>query len=127
MTYQQEYKLFQGPEMTGSIRAQVVSFSRLAWRILQETGGSTRQFISSVGIQMMLKKIIEEKRDDWQIFEKAVEKIGFLPQLEQLMTEFKRHDITPEVLQLQQDRINKFTKQTSKEMTIVNTLSTLTD
>jgi len=126
MTFQQEYKLFQGPEMTGSIRAQVVSFSRLAWRILQETGGSTRQFISSVGIQMMLKKIIEEKRDGWQIFEKAVEKIGFLPQLEQLMTEFKRHDITPEVLQLQQERINTFTHQTPKEMSLVSKLSDLT-
>src|SRR5690625_4797824 len=62
MTFQQEYKLFQGPEMTGSIRAQVVSFSRLAWRILQETAGITRQFISSVVIQIMLKKIIEEQQ-----------------------------------------------------------------
>ncbi|MFB4475763.1 hypothetical protein ACDI16_23245, partial [Oceanobacillus caeni] len=55
MTFQQEYALFHDKELTGSIRAQVVSFSRLAWRILQETGGATKQFISSVGIQMMLR------------------------------------------------------------------------
>src|SRR5690625_7820864 len=42
------------------------------------------------------------------------------------MTEFKRHDITPEVLQLQQERINTFTHQTPKEMSLVSKLSDLT-
>src|SRR5690625_7950331 len=42
------------------------------------------------------------------------------------MTEFKRHDITPEVLQLQQERINTFTHQTAKEMSLVSKLSDLT-
>ncbi len=43
MTFQQEYTLFQDERIKGSIRAQVTSFSRLAWRVLQETGGSTKQ------------------------------------------------------------------------------------
>lgn len=57
MTFQQEYALFEDDRVNGSMRAQVVSFSRLAWRVLQETGGSTKQFISSTGIQMMLRKL----------------------------------------------------------------------
>ena len=73
--------LFNDAEIRGSIRAQVVSFSRLAWRVLQETGGGTRQFISSVGIQMMLRKIIEEKQTDWHVFQRAMEKQGFLNDL----------------------------------------------
>lgn len=125
MTFQQEYKLFKDYEIKGSIRAQVMSISRLALRILQETGGSTRQFISSVGVQMMLRKIIEEKKVDFKVFEKAVDKIGFLPQLEQLISEFKRHDITPEILQGQRDRINEFTHQTIGEKSLVNKLSDL--
>src|SRR5690625_3337529 len=60
MTFQQEYKLFSDPKIQGSIRTQIFSFSRLAWRVLQETGGGTRQYISSIGIQMMLRKIVEE-------------------------------------------------------------------
>lgn len=126
MTFQQEYELFKDPELSGSIRAQVLSFSRLAWQTLQETGGSTRQYISSIGIQMMLKKIIEEREGGWKVFERAVKKIGFLPQLEQLITEFKRHDIRPETLQLQQDRINEFTHQSIGEISLVNKLSDLT-
>src|SRR5690625_527928 len=37
MTFQQEYALFNDEDVQGSIRAQVVSFSRLAWRVLQRS------------------------------------------------------------------------------------------
>src|SRR5699024_418896 len=99
MTFQQEYDLFKDDEIKGSIRAQVVSFSRLALRVLQEVGGSTKQFISSTGTQMMLRKIIEERTEPFEIFEKATDKFGFLTELADLITEFKRHQITPELLE----------------------------
>src|SRR5690606_6385297 len=108
MTFQQEYELFTDPELGGSIRAQVMSFSRLAWRILQETGGITRQFISSVGIQMMLRKIIEEKKDDWLTFQKAADKQGFLQQMEAMITEFKRYQVTPDDLLSYMEHIKQF-------------------
>ncbi|MUV36564.1 ATP-dependent helicase/deoxyribonuclease subunit [Lentibacillus sp. JNUCC-1] len=38
MTFQEEYSLFHPHDVPGSIRAQVMSFSRLAWRVLQEAG-----------------------------------------------------------------------------------------
>src|SRR5690625_7622530 len=100
MTFQQEYALFNDEDVQGSNQAQVVSFSRPAWRVLQETGGGTKQFISSVGIQMLLRKIIEEKATGWQVFQKAVKKQGFLDNLENMITEFKRYQITPDMLQL---------------------------
>src|SRR5690625_3536179 len=112
MTFQQEYALFNDKYVKGSIRAQVVNFSRLTWRVLQETGGGTRKFISSVGIQMMLRKIIDEKQTDWKMFRKSLEKQGFLNELEQMITEFKRYQITPETLQLQMNHLDKFTHQT---------------
>ncbi len=37
MTFQSEYQLVKSAG--GMVRAQVFSFSRLAWRVLQETGG----------------------------------------------------------------------------------------
>src|SRR5699024_5278078 len=69
MTFQQEYGLFQDDDVKGSIRAQVVSFSRLAWRLMQETGGATKQFISSTGIQMMLRKIIDQRTERFKVFQ----------------------------------------------------------
>ncbi|MFC2949961.1 helicase-exonuclease AddAB subunit AddB [Virgibacillus sediminis] len=125
MTFQQEYSLFNDPSIQGSIRAQVVSFSRLAWRILQETGGGTRQFISSVGMQMMLRKIIEEKQGDWQVFQKAMEKQGFLGQLEGMITEFKRYDIPPEALRMQIDDIRGYVHQEPGEEPLARKLEDL--
>src|SRR5690625_2170169 len=98
MTFQQEYKLLSDDVIRGSIRAQVVSFSRLVWRVLQETGGSTRQFITSTGIQMMLRKIVNQRVEPFKMFQKAVDKQGFIQEIEGIITEFKRHCITPDFL-----------------------------
>ncbi|WP_087973330.1 helicase-exonuclease AddAB subunit AddB [Oceanobacillus rekensis] len=125
MTFQQEFALFNDENIKGSIRAQVVSFSRLAWRVLQETGGGTRQFISSVGIQMMLRKIIEEKQGDWKVFQKAMEKQGFLNQLETMITEFKRYQVTPDILQIQMDHLNQFVHKSTGEVALMNKLDDL--
>lgn len=108
MTFQQEYALLNREKINGSIRAQVSSFSRLAWRVLQETGGSTRQFISSTGIQMMLRKITEERNSDWNVFQQAIEKQGFIEQLEGMITEFKRYRISPEMLAAQILEIDQY-------------------
>lgn len=125
MTFQQESALFNGQEIKGSIRAQVFSFSRLAWRVLQETGGGTKQFISSIGIQMMLRKIIEEKKTDWYAFQKAMEKQGFLKQLESMITEFKRYDVTPEALNMQKMQIDQYAHKEAGEAALSNKLADL--
>src|SRR5699024_4800698 len=87
----------------GSSRAQVMSFSRLAWRVMQESGGSTRQFISSTGTQMMLRKVIEQKTDGFHVFHKASDKYGFLKELDGMITEFTRHRVTRDMLKEQID------------------------
>ncbi|WP_085992771.1 helicase-exonuclease AddAB subunit AddB [Oceanobacillus senegalensis] len=125
MTFQQEYTLFNDQEIQGSIRAQVVSFSRLAWRILQETGGATKQFISSVGIQMMLRKIIEERQGDWKTFNKVLEKQGFLKQLEEMIAEFKRYQVSPEVLKAQIEHMKQFVHKEPGEEVLTQKLEDL--
>ncbi|GAA0438137.1 helicase-exonuclease AddAB subunit AddB [Lentibacillus halophilus] len=125
MTFQQEYALFQDEKIEGSTRAHVVSFSRLAYRVLQETGGGTRQFISSVGTQMMLRKIIEEKETEWTIFQKTLEKQGFLEQLEAMITEFKRYRITPDMLYMQVEQMKQFVHKKPGEMTLASKLNDL--
>ncbi|MFD1607945.1 helicase-exonuclease AddAB subunit AddB [Oceanobacillus luteolus] len=125
MTFQQERALFTAGGIEGSIRAQVSSFSRLAWRILQEVGGGKRQFISSIGIQMMLRKIIEEKDGEWHTFQKAVEKQGFLQDMERMITEFKRYQVTPELLHQEIAQMEKFVHKEPTEVTLEKKLRDL--
>lgn len=125
MTFQQEYALLKQEGIEGSIRAQVFSFSRLAWRVLQETGGGTKKFISSTGIQMMLRKITEERKSDWNVFQKAIEKQGFMEQLETMITEFKRYRITPETLYQQIEGIEQYVHKHSGEEALKDKLEDL--
>lgn len=98
MTFQSEYKLASSPGLAGMMRAQVFSFSRLAWRILGETGGMTRMHITSTGVRMMLRKIIEHKKEELKIFRKASEQSGFYELLELMTTELKRYCVSSEEL-----------------------------
>lgn len=95
MTFQSEYDLINTPGISGMIRAQVFSFSRLAWRILQETGGISRYHLNNIGINMLLRKIIEARKQELKLFAKVTEKSGFIEHVEQMITEFKRYCVSP--------------------------------
>ncbi|MTH53328.1 helicase-exonuclease AddAB subunit AddB [Bacillus mangrovi] len=99
MTFEMEYELACTPSLSGMIRAQVFSFSRLSLRILQETSGAAKQIITSTGIQMSLRKIIEEEKQHFSVYGKASDKAGFVQHVEAMITEFKRYGISPEKLQ----------------------------
>ncbi|MGD7052703.1 helicase-exonuclease AddAB subunit AddB [Sutcliffiella horikoshii] len=99
MTFQSEYRIVQSPDVKGMIRAQVFSFTRLAWRILQEVGGISRFHIDQTGIHMLLRKVIEEHKSKFHVFGKSAEQFGFIEQMESMITEFKRYCVTPELLQ----------------------------
>lgn len=106
MTFLSEYRLISGEEISGTIRAQVFSFTRLAWRVLQETGGISRQHLTSVGLNMLIRKIVEEKKKELKIFNKAADKNGFIEQVEQMLTEFKRYCVQPNELKMKREALS---------------------
>ncbi|KZZ84557.1 helicase-exonuclease AddAB subunit AddB [Bacillus sp. SJS] len=107
MTFAMEYELARTPGLSGMIRAQVFSFSRLSLRILQETSGAARQPITSTGVQMMLRKIIEDEKQNFKVYGKASDKTGFIQHVEAMITEFKRYSINPAELLGQIQAIQK--------------------
>ncbi|WP_349410181.1 helicase-exonuclease AddAB subunit AddB [Pseudalkalibacillus sp. SCS-8] len=91
MTFQMEYELAKTPGLGGMIRAQVFSFSRLALKVLQETGGLTRYHVNSTGMNMLLRKVVEKLKNELVIFHKSSEQNGFYELLEEMIKEFKRY------------------------------------
>ncbi|MED3905597.1 helicase-exonuclease AddAB subunit AddB [Geobacillus thermodenitrificans] len=98
MTFQCEYALIHTEGTEGMIRAQVFSFPRLAWRVLQETGGMNRYHVHDVGVQMMIRKIIEQRKQELKLFGRAADKSGFVEQLHEMIAECKRYCLTPDEL-----------------------------
>ena len=104
MTFLSEQKLVSRPGIEGMFRLQVYSFTRLAWRILQETGGISRLHIQSSGLNMLIRKIINENKDRLRVFQQTADKFGFIDQVEQLFAEFKRYCIMPEEMTWQKEK-----------------------
>ncbi|MGM7700822.1 helicase-exonuclease AddAB subunit AddB [Pseudalkalibacillus sp. Hm43] len=105
MTFQMEYELVKTPGLGGMIRAQVFSFSRLALKVLQEAGGLTRYHLTSTGMNMLLRKVVEKHRNDLILFQKSSEQSGFYELLEEMVKEFKRYCLGSDDLEKLEEKL----------------------
>jgi len=93
-----ERSLLKQIKKGGVIQAQVFSFQRLAWRILQETGGGLAAQLDEVAKALILKHILATNKQSFQVFAKIMDKPGFLEQLVRALSEMKNYCISPEKL-----------------------------
>ncbi|MDD4335644.1 MAG: exodeoxyribonuclease V subunit gamma, partial [Desulfotomaculaceae bacterium] len=94
-TFQTEYVLAATPELKGFIRAQVLSFRRLAYRVLQEAGGAARPHIGELGKRMLLRRLLEQRREEIRIFRRSASQPGFADTLARTLGEIKNYCIEP--------------------------------
>ncbi|HLG26300.1 MAG TPA: helicase-exonuclease AddAB subunit AddB, partial [Paenisporosarcina sp.] len=80
MSFSTESALSTTQQVKGIIRTQVSTFKRLAWRVLQETGGISRQEISGFGYRMLIRRLLEEHKEEFSLFKQAANKRGFTDQ-----------------------------------------------
>lgn len=98
-TLEAEKNLVRISGMGGSIRAEVLNFRRMAFKVFNEVGGITVQHLSASGKSMLLYKIMDELRDELEVYAGAIRQKGFAGKLGTLISEFKRYRVTPEMLQ----------------------------
>ncbi|WJH33021.1 exodeoxyribonuclease V subunit gamma [Paenibacillus sp. CC-CFT747] len=95
-TFQVEQALLESPEIKGYTRAQVFSFRRLAWRVMQETGHTAGVPIDDLGKAMLLQRVIHKRRKEWKVFQQAEGEMGLIGKMTRFFKELKRCGITPE-------------------------------
>ena len=83
MSYSTEYELTNKHSLQGLIRAQVMTFKRLAWLVLQETGGIARKEVNGYGYRMLIRKLLRNK-SEFSLFRQAAGKRGFTEEIETL-------------------------------------------
>ncbi|AJY76318.1 helicase-exonuclease AddAB subunit AddB [Paenibacillus beijingensis] len=98
-TFQNEYALLGSGDVNGTMRAQVLSFRRLAYRVMQETGGAALVPIGDNGKNMLLYKIVQRLGTRLKLFRSGGEQSGFFGKLGELLTEWKRYGIDASALQ----------------------------
>ena len=93
LSYSMEYSLSVKSGLSGMIRAQVLTFKRLAWRVLQEVGGITREEVDSFGYRMLVRSVLEDNKESFKLFKQAASKHGFAEQISDVMKEFSKYCI----------------------------------
>ncbi|WIV10639.1 helicase-exonuclease AddAB subunit AddB [Proteiniborus sp. MB09-C3] len=106
-TLQAEADLIFKKNLEGIMRVEVLSFQRLGYKILNETGGIKKTAINELGKIMVLRKLFEENSKSLTVFNKASRKDGFLSSFCQLITELKKDDIPIETIEEKAEAITQ--------------------
>lgn len=104
-TFQMERALAVAPGLGGFLRAQVLSFRRLAARVLAETGGSARPRLTEVGRLMALRALVCRHQAELKVFGRVARRRGFVEQLAGTLAELRAYGIDLAVLERTRRRL----------------------
>ena len=93
-----EKKLMESIDTKAVLNAEVVTFSRMAYRVINEIGGSTVTNLSKCGKAMLIYSILNQNKQNLKFLGKTDENVDMA---ETAITEFKKHGIKPEQLKEQ--------------------------
>ncbi len=85
-----ERKLMDKISSQATVNAEVISLSRMAYRVMNEVGGSTKTYLTKCGKAMLIYSILNEKKKELKFLGKSEENIELCMQA---ITEFKKHGI----------------------------------
>ncbi len=97
-TLQTELDLIKSIDVPGIIRAEVLSFELLAQKVFTGVGGLKRIDINELGKIMVLRRIFDRHNKELSLYQKSSNKEGFLEGFCSLISEFKRNDVSPDLL-----------------------------
>lgn len=104
-TFQAEQALLGSGRLKGIMRAQVLSFQRLAWRVSLKAGGFALPPLSDLGKQMVLRALLEKRREDLRLFHQVADKPGFIERVAGSIRELRSYRQGPESLRRQLDQL----------------------
>ncbi len=100
---QMERTVLMSDDVPCAHRVEVLSFQRLAFRVLEAAGVAQRRALSEAARVMVLRHLIQQHRHELQYYKRVERHGGFVERLAHTMTELIEEDISPTQL----DQINK--------------------
>ena len=99
------------------INAEVLTFNRMAYRVLKETGGNNTKNLSKCGKAMLIYDILSKNKKNLKFLGKSDENIDIIGTQ---ITEFKKHGITIDALEKTKNDVNdKYLKCKMDDMLLV--------
>ena len=72
----------------------VLSFSRLAYRVFEELSVKNLTVLDDMGKSMVLRKVAAAKKPELGLYQSQLNKSGFINQLKSMLSEFYQYGIT---------------------------------
>lgn len=96
---QAEARLLEHPDCKGLLGNEVVSFKRMAFRILSRYGGLAKTKLNPSGRIMLLGHVVKKNIEKFEYFDFLDERPGEINRLLGLIDEFGRYEVTPDMLE----------------------------
>lgn len=112
-----EQKLLDKLECGSSLQAEVLTFARMAYRVLSEVGGIIKPSLSKAGRAMLIFDILEKEKKNLTFLGKSKQNIELV---ETQLTEFKKHAVSLEQLkQMVEHTENRYLQEKLKDMLLI--------
>ncbi len=83
----------------GVMNIDIVSFPRLAYRVFDEVGNPLKTVLEDSGKRMVIRRILTENRQHFDIFGGNIKKSGFIGEAKSMISELIQYQIRPEDLE----------------------------
>lgn len=93
-TMQTQLDLVNASPTGGIMNIDVLSFGRLAHRIFEETGYSSKPVLDDTGKSLVLRKVATQLQKEMPILGKNLNKLGYIHEVKSAISEFKQYDIS---------------------------------
>ncbi|MCL1805662.1 MAG: PD-(D/E)XK nuclease family protein [Clostridiales bacterium] len=97
-TFANEKRILATLGNQAGFRVKVMSFRRFVHWVLEETGGGLQPALDSAGKNLILRSILEKRKDELRAFRLVWDKSGFAGRLAELMDEMRIYKVEPEAL-----------------------------
>lgn len=82
----------------GVLNVDIVSFPRLAYKVFEELGVTGKEVLDDTGKSLIIRKILEEKKEQLVTFKKNIDKPGFVEEVKSAVSEMLQYGVTPDRL-----------------------------
>jgi ATP-dependent helicase/nuclease subunit B len=103
-TFQMEQSLLAGGDIKGYHRAEIMSFARLGRMVLQTSGVTSLKPLSEFGKQMILRRLLQEHKEEFTLFKQIALDNGFVRALSTIIRELRQYQKNPQQLYQQRDK-----------------------
>lgn len=97
-TMQTQRNMVMLSDNKGIMNIDILSFMRLAYRVLGETPEFDKPVLADEGKAMVVRRLLREHSGEWKTFGSNISKPGFIEEVKSLITEFIQYGVDVDVV-----------------------------